>query len=166
MRVSLFDADLQREGAPFSQFAFYREVTPHQPGELQTDRHSESRHAAAIRAGIKEPVFDVGPLDTTRDFIDARDVATALKCIADNGEKGGAYNVGSGVETPVALVVSRAGHSLVEDDLKQWSSERLSKSQRLARIIIQDEELPKNHLGKVLKVKLREELRETLGVLD
>lgn len=54
---------------------------------------------AAIAAGVQPPVVSVGALHTTRDFIDVRDTARALRTLATRGAPGLAYNVASGQET-------------------------------------------------------------------
>jgi 3-dehydroquinate synthetase/nucleoside-diphosphate-sugar epimerase len=72
------------------------------------ERHLPAHVAAAvvdIRAGAAEPRLALGPLDGTRDFIDARDAAAALRHLALHGEPGGVYNVARGLETPVREVV-------------------------------------------------------------
>ena len=71
-------------------------------GPGQDERHIcgwLGRQMAAIANGIQDPVVSVGPLDTTRDFIDVRDTASALRLIALRGTPGLAYNVASGQET-------------------------------------------------------------------
>lgn len=60
---------------------------------------------AAIEAGARPPVIEVGPLDTTRDFIDARDVADALRHVALRGEAGLAYNLCRGEEVPCQAIL-------------------------------------------------------------
>ena len=60
------------------------------------------RRALAIRAGVAAPRLAVGNLDVTRDFMDARDGVRAVAALADfNGSAHGAYNVCSGIGTPV-----------------------------------------------------------------
>lgn len=89
-----------RHGIPL---VWARIFNPVGPG--QDERHLTStlaRQVAAIAEGRRAPRIEVGPLTTTRDFIDGRDVAAALHCLATRGEAGRAYNVGSGVETPIA----------------------------------------------------------------
>jgi GDP-4-dehydro-6-deoxy-D-mannose reductase len=54
---------------------------------------------AAIAAGVRPPVVSVGPLHTTRDYIDVRDTARALRKLAMRGAPDFAYNVASGRET-------------------------------------------------------------------
>jgi dTDP-D-glucose 4,6-dehydratase len=50
--------------------------------------------------------LEVGALDTTRDFIDVRDVAAALLLVAHRGDHGGTYNIASGRETPIHFILS------------------------------------------------------------
>jgi GDP-4-dehydro-6-deoxy-D-mannose reductase len=72
------------------------------------DRHLPAALAgqlAAVRAGAAEPVLRMGPLTSTRDFLDVRDAADALLVLAARGEPGRAYNVASGVETPARDVL-------------------------------------------------------------
>lgn len=72
------------------------------------DRHLPAALAgqlAAIRAGLVPARLEVGPLDTTRDFVDVRDAAAALLTLAEEGTPGRVYNVASGVESPVSTVL-------------------------------------------------------------
>jgi 3-dehydroquinate synthase len=76
-------------------------------GPGQEERHFCGRVAAlaaAIAAGVLPPLVEVEPLTATRDFLDVRDAARALVALARRGEPGGSYNVGSGIESPVAGV--------------------------------------------------------------
>ena len=71
-------------------------------GPGQDERHLcgwLGRQVAAIAVGAQPPTFSVGPLHTTRDFIDVRDVASALQLLATKGAPGRVYNVASGEET-------------------------------------------------------------------
>ncbi len=77
-------------------------------GPGQEERHFCGRvaaQAAAIAAGVMNSVLEVGTLDTTRDFIDVRDVARALTCLAEKGTPGDVYNLASGEETPIERVL-------------------------------------------------------------
>ncbi|MGZ8993866.1 MAG: class I adenylate-forming enzyme family protein [Burkholderiaceae bacterium] len=58
-------------------------------------------------------------------------------------------------ETPIAFVVRRSGEVISADDLLEWTNTRVSKTQRLADLILVDD-LPRNSLGKILKRELRE----------
>jgi acyl-CoA synthetase (AMP-forming)/AMP-acid ligase II len=57
-------------------------------------------------------------------------------------------------ETPIALVVLRAGARATPDELLAFCNERVGKIQRLHAVEIRSE-LPKNAIGKILKRELR-----------
>jgi GDP-4-dehydro-6-deoxy-D-mannose reductase len=67
-------------------------------GPGQSESHVCARLAAQLAslASSRPAALEVGPLDTTRDFIDVRDVAAALLLLAQRGERGGTYNLASG----------------------------------------------------------------------
>jgi nucleoside-diphosphate-sugar epimerase len=77
-------------------------------GPGQAESHVCGRFAAQLAspASSRGAALDVGALDTTRDFIDVRDIATALLLLAQRGERGGTYNVASGRETPIHFILS------------------------------------------------------------
>lgn len=54
------------------------------------------RQAAEIEAGRREAVLRVGNLDVKRDFTDVRDVVRAYALLAEMGQAGETYNIGSG----------------------------------------------------------------------
>lgn len=55
-----------------------------------------ARQIARIEAGLQPPIVRVGNLSAQRDFTDVRDVVRAYALVAEHGEKGAVYNVGSG----------------------------------------------------------------------
>ncbi|MGC1503734.1 MAG: class I adenylate-forming enzyme family protein [Sulfitobacter sp.] len=57
-------------------------------------------------------------------------------------------------ETPLGLVVCRAGAERTAADILKWANARLGKSQRLSQIEIRDT-LPRSTIGKILKKDLR-----------
>jgi len=59
-------------------------------------------------------------------------------------------------ETPLGVVIPRAGAATPAAEVCAWANERLSKHQRLSGVVFRDE-LPRNALGKVLKRELRRE---------
>jgi GDP-4-dehydro-6-deoxy-D-mannose reductase len=72
------------------------------------DRHlaaALARQVAAIKLGLSPPVLEVGPLDTTRDFVDVRDAASGVALVAETGVAGTTYNLASGRETPVQEIL-------------------------------------------------------------
>ncbi len=60
---------------------------------------------AAIEQGRREPVLRVGNLAPARDFTDVRDVARAYRDALGRGASGSAYNIASGVATPIEAIV-------------------------------------------------------------
>jgi GDP-4-dehydro-6-deoxy-D-mannose reductase len=63
-----------------------------------------NRLAAHLRPGDGE--IRVGNLGATRDFIDVRDVASALAFIGERGSCGEAYNISSGDEMPLSGTIA------------------------------------------------------------
>jgi len=55
-----------------------------------------ARQIALIEQGEMEPVLVVGNLQAQRDFLPVEDVARALLAVAQRGQPGQAYNIGSG----------------------------------------------------------------------
>jgi GDP-4-dehydro-6-deoxy-D-mannose reductase len=66
-----------------------------------------AQQVAFAEKGRGQPVVHVRGLDTARDFVDVRDVAVGLIAIAALGAGGEAYNICSGVATPLSVVVER-----------------------------------------------------------
>ena len=93
----------ERAGLPFVLARIFSVAGPG-----QTETHVCGRFAAQVAAlaGIPQPALEVGPLDPTRDFIDVRDVASALWLLAQAREPRGTYNVASGRETAIHAVLS------------------------------------------------------------
>ena len=65
-----------------------------------------ARQIARIEAGLQEPVMKVGNLSPARDFSDVRDVVRAYALLAEKGQPGQAYNIGSGHAVPVQTVLN------------------------------------------------------------
>ena len=60
-----------------------------------------AKQIAEIEAGKRSQVIEVGNLESSRDFIDVRDMVEAYALLAQNPKPGGLYNVCSG--RPVAI---------------------------------------------------------------
>jgi nucleoside-diphosphate-sugar epimerase len=82
-------------------------------GAGEDERHlapSLARQFAERQAGVTDAPIQVGPLDTTRDFVDVRDVASALIALARPASDVSAaperdvVNVASGIESPTQAV--------------------------------------------------------------
>lgn len=63
------------------------------------------RQAAQIEAGLQEAVIRTGNLDAERDFTDVRDVVRAYALLAEKGEAGQTYNVGSGCAVRIGNIL-------------------------------------------------------------
>jgi GDP-4-dehydro-6-deoxy-D-mannose reductase len=64
-----------------------------------------ARQLVALERGATPRVLHLGNIASSRDFIDVRDVADALVTLVLHGEAGEAYNICSGVATPIRMVV-------------------------------------------------------------
>jgi acyl-CoA synthetase (AMP-forming)/AMP-acid ligase II len=60
-------------------------------------------------------------------------------------------------ESPMAVVVVHEDSSETVEDLLVWTNDQLNKHQRLINIEL-IAELPRNHLGKILKKQLKAQL--------
>ena len=58
-------------------------------------------------------------------------------------------------ETPIALIVLRAGAAATPDELREFCNARIGKAQRVSAVEVRSE-LPRNAIGKVVKRELRE----------
>ncbi|MFL5320272.1 MAG: NAD-dependent epimerase/dehydratase family protein [Myxococcaceae bacterium] len=95
-------------------------------GPGQTDEHVCGRFARDLVSLNGNSVLRVGPLSATRDFIDVRDVASALLALVSAGEHGHAYNVASGVEVSIREMLKLLAHA-------SGSDARIEESRRQAR---------------------------------
>ncbi len=68
---------------------------------------SFARQAMEIAAGRAEQRIRVGNLESTREFMDVRDVAEAYRLILEKGESGRAYNIGSGTFIRSGLLLEK-----------------------------------------------------------
>lgn len=79
-------------------------------GPGQSDRFSISNFAkqvAQIKSGCVDPVIKVGNLETTRDFTDVRDIVSAYWLLLEKGVSGEIYNVCSGAEISIRIMIER-----------------------------------------------------------
>lgn len=72
----------------------FNHIGPNQPSVFAVSDFC--RQAAEIEAGKREAVIKTGNLDVKRDFTDVRDVVRAYALLAEIGQAGETYNVGSG----------------------------------------------------------------------
>lgn len=93
--------------------------------------------------------FNIYPSDLEQEIVRHADVLEAAVVGVASDRWG---------ETPVAFVVVNAGAAIGTDALLGWVNSRLGKTQRLSDLLIVDE-LPRSHIGKVLKRELRDAYR-------
>lgn len=93
----------RRQGIPVIVARIFNIVGPG-----QDERHVCGRMAALLSrtSGHAQATVAFGNLETTRDFIDVRDVARALALLAVRGEPQNIYNVAAGVEIPIRSVLA------------------------------------------------------------
>jgi GDP-4-dehydro-6-deoxy-D-mannose reductase len=93
-----------------------------------------ARQIAAIRAGRREPVVDVGDVDVTRDFTDVRDVVQAYFGLLLRGRTGETYNICSGAERSVRdLLLRMARLAGVEVAIREDPARTRKAEQRRVR---------------------------------
>ncbi len=92
---------------------------------------SIASQVAAIAAGARPTVLDVGDIDTTRDFTDVRDVVSAYAAILARGVPGSTYVVASGCERRVReLLEAMCAIAGVAPQIRQDSSRMRPSEQR------------------------------------
>jgi GDP-4-dehydro-6-deoxy-D-mannose reductase len=82
---------------------------------------SFARQVAEIESRRREPVLQVGNLNSVRDFLDIEDVIEGYLALLDRGVPAGVYNVASGKGTPLgdhldALLVLARLHPSIDVD--------------------------------------------------
>jgi acyl-CoA synthetase (AMP-forming)/AMP-acid ligase II len=90
--------------------------------------------------------FNIFPVDLETELLKDDRIAEAA-VIGVPSEKWG--------ETPVGFVVLRGAGDEALDDIRQTTNARLGKTQRLSALYAIDE-MPRSHIGKLLKTELRE----------
>jgi len=63
------------------------------------------KQVAEIEAASDRGIIKVGNLEAKRDFTDVRDIVKAYRLLADKGESGEVYNVGSGTSVAIADIL-------------------------------------------------------------
>lgn len=81
-------------GADAVMVRAFNHIGPHQAPAFAVS--SFCKQVADIEAGRQEPVIRVGDLSAKRDFTDVRDIVRAYGLLAEKGQAGQTYNVGSG----------------------------------------------------------------------
>ncbi|MGH2689726.1 MAG: GDP-mannose 4,6-dehydratase, partial [Actinomycetota bacterium] len=66
-----------------------------------------AKQIAEIEKGLKEPVVEVGNLDSVRDFTDVRDIVRAYWLALEKCEPGEVYNIGTGNNPTVRSILDK-----------------------------------------------------------
>lgn len=125
---------------------------------------SLAQQLRAIAAGRQPPVIEAGDIDTTRDFLDVRDVVAAYASLLRAGRAGQVYTIGSGVERRVRdlldLMCAQLG-VLVE--LRQDPARMRPAEQRR---MVADAALLHEHTGWSPAFSIQDTLRDILASTD
>lgn len=86
-------------GLPIIRARPFNHFGPGQPSTFVIAKFA--RQLALIEAGKAPPEFPVGNLQARRDFLPVEDVVTAYLTLAEQGQPGKAYNIGSGLSCSI-----------------------------------------------------------------
>jgi GDP-4-dehydro-6-deoxy-D-mannose reductase len=79
-------------------------------GPCQSDRFAISNFAkqiSKVKLGLAPPLLEVGEIETSRDFSDVRDVATAYGLIVESNVSGHIFNICSGRSRTIRSLIDR-----------------------------------------------------------
>jgi nucleoside-diphosphate-sugar epimerase len=93
-----------RSGVPTAIARIFNVFGPGQD-ELHFAGRITGQLASILAHNKAEPIVRVGPLSSSRDFLDVRDICSGLAVILESNHQG-VYNVGSGIETNVGELLS------------------------------------------------------------
>ncbi len=68
---------------------------------------SFARQIAEIEKGKREPVLQVGNLDTKREFTNVKDMVSAYVLAMEKGKYGDVYNIGSGISYKISDILDK-----------------------------------------------------------
>lgn len=118
---------------------------------------------AIARDGIA-PVIEAGDIDTTRDFLDVRDVVAAYAALLQQGRAGQIYTIGSGIERRVrdllGLMCDRMG---LDVEVRQDPARMRPAEQRR---MVADASLLRQHTGWSPQYSLQQTLDDILTSTD
>ncbi len=125
---------------------------------------SLAQQLRAITAGQQPPVIEAGDIDTTRDFLDVRDVVAAYASLLRAGHGGQIYTIGSGVERRVRELLDLMCEQLgIRVELRQDPARMRPAEQRR---MVADASLLKEHTGWSPAFSIQDTLRDILASTD
>lgn len=132
-------------------------------GPRQTDGYAPTAFAhqvARIEAGLQPPVVKVGNLDAERDLSDVRDIVRGYAMLAERGDAGAVYNMGSGravaMRTVLDLLLNMSTTAIhVEPDPARMRPVDVP-------VIVADTGRARTHTGWQPQIPLQQTLRDVL----
>ena len=119
-----------------------------------------AQQIVAIADGRQAPVLDVGDIDTTRDFLDVRDVVRGYAALFAHGQAGATYVLGSGVERRIRDMIGfMCAACGVDPEIRQDPS-RLRPSEQ--RRMVADAGLMRAHTGWSPRYTIEQTLHDVL----
>lgn len=118
-----------------------------------------SAQVAAIAAGKREPVVEVGSLDAERDFTDVRDAVAAFRAVAALERPEPAYNVCSGTGTRIGSLLEWLLEEAAVEAEVRVRSERVREGE--VERLVGDPERLRRSTGWEPARPVRETVRET-----
>ena len=156
-------ADLQAvqhhrsDGLDIVRLRLFNVIGPGRPEEYFPA--PQIRQAAEILDRGAPPVIRTLSLRDTLDFVDVRDAAQAIQDVAARGRSGAAYNVASGLSTPLRSVVDR----LIEiAGIQAEVHERSATGASGGRVVVGDPSLIARDTGWGVNRTLDDSLRDAL----
>ena len=115
---------------------------------------------AKIESGEQEPIISVGNLEAMRDFTDVRDIVAAYVLLAEKGEAGQTYNVGSGK----AVKISEILDMIIQNAKCKIEVRRDEKRMRPSDVPLHCADISKIHArtGWSPKIPLQSTIKDTL----
>jgi len=93
-----------------------------------------ARQIALIEAGLQKPVINVGNLESSRDFLDVRDVIKAYWHIMNKGKPGDVYNVCSGRAVKISALLDMLISLSLKNDIVVKVDKKKSRPIDIAEI--------------------------------
>jgi len=120
-----------------------------------------ARQIALIEQGRMEPILSVGNLQAQRDFLPVADVAGALLAVAERGQPGQAYNIGSGQARSIGEILDMLlAHSTMSIRVRQDPARfRPADIQRL----VADRGRLRSHTGWKPTIEVEDAIEQTLN---
>jgi len=119
-----------------------------------------AKQIVAIKHGVRPAVIETGDLDTTRDFLDVRDVVRAYLLLLEQGHAGETYNICSGAERSIrALLQKMLQLAEVDGEIKMNPTKFRPSEQRR---VVGDASKIHRHTGWQPQYSIEQTLQDTI----